>query len=476
MNTMAQYSGSPSRSARLGAATAIAAGTALFLAAIPALADGGPHVKTVNNGSSTLTADSCAGCHRAHTAQGALLLTTDEEALCLTCHGTLGTGATTNVEDGVQYTAVNNGTYGGDTGPVLGALRGGGFVHARIDSSNAARVLTCVDKSTSCRLGELAKVRALAAGAPVTSAHLNLPENGLSLPQVAWGNGAVSLTENVGPTVILGCASCHNPHGNGNYRILNPIPAPEVSSGTFTPVASPGVSVTDGTLPGATDGARNYTIIQTQGGTGTLLASQAATAAGTAGATSGDYWHRTVPWNTNQSSSNTAYWDAPNGNPATFNGQINAWCATCHSRYTTSAISGYGTTGSGASRVSITGVPNGNAIDYFALYGSASSSGGGSYDHASGDAVFMYRHPTTGNKSCTTCHVAHGSNALMPGTGGVGDPNFSKNFPYPGGTIISQSSRLLKVDNRGTCQLCHDPTSTTVAGDYTGPLPKPGVP
>ena len=46
----------------------------LFLAAVPALADGGPHVASVNSGVSSLTADSCAGCHRAHTAQGAMLL------------------------------------------------------------------------------------------------------------------------------------------------------------------------------------------------------------------------------------------------------------------------------------------------------------------------------------------------------------------------------------------------------------------
>ena len=44
------------------------------------------------------------------------------------------------------------------------------------------------------------------------------------------------------------------------------------------------------------------------------------------------------------------------------------------------------------------------------------------------------------------------------------DGDFSKVYPYPGSTSgspnISPSSRLLKVDNRGTCQLCHDPTGT----------------
>ena len=361
-----------------------------------------------------------------------MLLRSSEEDLCLTCHGTLGTGATTNVEDGVQYTAVNNGTYSGDTGPVLGALRGGGFVHARIDSSNAARVLKCGDKTTSCYIGQWAKVRALATGAPVTSAHLNLAENGLDLPQVAWGNGAPNTGP--GPAVILGCATCHNPHGNGKYRILNPIPAPDVSSGTFTAVASPGSSVTDAALPGTGAGPRNYTIIQTPGGTGTLLASQAATARGSAGATSGDYWHVRVPWNP---SSGLGTADAPNGISASFNDQIRGWCKACH-------------------------------VQYHSEY---------AYDpNPSGDELYKYRHVTTGRLACTTCHVAHGSNAQMPGTGSLTDPNYSMNFPYPGGTIISASSRLLKVDNRGTCQLCHDPTHTVTPGTYTGPDPTPGVP
>src|SRR3990172_5827071 len=95
----------------------------LLLAALPALADGGPHVSTINNGSLGINADSCAGCHRAHTAQGPYLINAaDEEALCLTCHGTASTGSTTDVMTGVQYALA--GRTGGTT---LGALRGGGF-------------------------------------------------------------------------------------------------------------------------------------------------------------------------------------------------------------------------------------------------------------------------------------------------------------------------------------------------------------
>ena len=103
----------------------------LFLAAIPAFADGGPHVAATNSGVSTLTPDSCAGCHRAHTAQGQYLINQPtEEDLCLGCHGTAVMGATTSVMDGVQYALGSDGLR--DENSWAGALRGGGFDMAHI--------------------------------------------------------------------------------------------------------------------------------------------------------------------------------------------------------------------------------------------------------------------------------------------------------------------------------------------------------
>ena len=79
----------------------------------------------------------------------------------------------------------------------------------------------------------------------------------------------------------------------------------------------------------------------------------------------------------------------------------------------------------------------------------------------------MFQHRTRGEsgRSCTTCHVSHGSNAVMDGT-------YSSTFTYPDGAA-SASSRLLKVGNRGTCQLCHEPTGTATAGDQFPPAPYP---
>ncbi len=137
----------------------------------------------------------------------------------MTCHGTTGTGATTDVMSGIQYrpsppTAPSR-------APQLGALRSGGFVQARIGSSTPARIFRYGSAA-----GVWGKVSVSATSGDVTSAHLNLTENGLTAPAVAWGNGAIAATANAGPTVSMTCASCHNPHGNGQYRILNPCPFP----------------------------------------------------------------------------------------------------------------------------------------------------------------------------------------------------------------------------------------------------------
>ncbi|MEO5965037.1 MAG: cytochrome c3 family protein [Candidatus Limnocylindrales bacterium] len=414
----------------------------LFLAAIPALADGGPHSVAKNSGAgtgSTLTSDSCAGCHRAHTGQGSnLIAAPNEEALCFTCHGTAGTGATTNVEDGVQYTLANPIVNGNLRGTELGALRGGGFKLARIGSTDPYRLSYNSGRATTAWPGGApsfhVKVSPLAAGAPVTSAHIALTGTAVVAKGIAWGNGAISATANAGTALSLECTSCHNPHGNANYRILVPIPtgpAPFVAATTA-------VNVTDDTAN--VDNLRNYTVIQTKGGTGTLTAAQVAAIAGVT-STSGDYFRRAVPWYTGEDltvapPAGTYANDAPNGHaetaaglPATtsFNRQITNWCATCHTRYMTAYDQG---------------LPQ---------------------QTDSGDATFKYRHGTA-RTACTVCHVAHGSNALMPG--GT-QTNFSGSFPYPdnvGSSDLSGSSRLLKVDNRGTCQMCHDPTGTVGYG------------
>lgn len=410
----------------------------LLLAAVPVLADGGPHVANVNNGTQGINADSCAGCHRAHTASGPYLITAaSTEALCLTCHGSAGVGATTDVTTGIQYkVALTTGSTGQDaTDPsvVLGALRGGGFVTARI-GSGTGEVTRHTGADTGHGPANYTLVPALAAGQPVTSAHLALEGSGLTPQNIVWGNGDFTMTAYAGTDVsgtnALECTTCHNPHGNGQYRILNPVPSMTATSGTKFLAATADVTVADDTTnSGVGDETRNYTIHQTQGGTGTLTAAQVEDLG--VSATSGDYFHRKVPWNAttpDSSATLSSAQDAPNGDAANFDTQINAWCASCHTRYM--------------------------------------ATGSRPYLNSSGDAIFNYRHSNTKDKPCTTCHVAHGSNATMDGT-------YSANEPFPGQTVTAAvgDSRLLKIDNRGTCQACHDPTGTVTTGTQLGPTP-----
>ena len=434
--------------ARSAVGAALVLGAWLFLAAMPVAADGGPHIAAANSGASTLTSDSCAGCHRAHTAKGEYLLNqASEEDLCLGCHGAASAGATTSVEDGVQYAISTTTGLRGAT--LLGALRGGGFVNAAIDSGDPARQL--VSGALSSSDDQLAKVQVrlddvdAVAGAPVTSAHLNLASNGLTAPGVAWGNGSIGLGDSgPGPAVTLGCATCHNPHGNGQYRILNPVPTPVGPGFVPVPVAANILdSPVDNPDPAESD-TKNYTVIQVRGTPGTpstyLFYADDVIDAGY-GPETGDYWHVRVPWNTASTATNGS--DAPNGVPANrtggfiaFNTQMTNWCSACHTRY-------HETSG----------------------------------DTPTGDDVFAFRHETIDNRACTTCHVSHGSNARMEGP-------FARSQPFPNGDVPAYSingatgdSRLLKVDGRGTCQLCHDPTYTAYPSTpYTGPIPVPGVP
>jgi predicted CXXCH cytochrome family protein len=389
-------------------------------------------VAAANSGVSTLTADSCAGCHRAHTAQARYLLAEEEEDLCLSCHGSQGVGATTDVELGIQYkVALAPGSAGQGTANtvIAGALRGGGFVQARINSSDPTRVSYPRLSNGSPVASFSSLVPVAAAGAPVTSAHMKFADaTGVVSQGRVWGNGPLGTAGAGAAPVSLSCGSCHNPHGNGQYRILNPVPAPVSETGTtpaFVP-AGTGVVVTDAP---ATNETRNYTVKQTPGGTASLLLSQVSGSP----ATDGDYWRRYVPWN------GVPTWDAGTGTviPATgtsgdrpnglntWERQVSRWCAACHTRYDAPT---------------------------------------GSWGVDSGDDIYMYRHgiyrtgaTETASTECTQCHVSHGSNALMPGS-------FSNAYPYPhtpGTTAVtSASSRLLKVDNRGTCQQCHDPTGT----------------
>ena len=240
-----------------------------------------------------------------------------------------------------------------------------------------------------------------AVSAPTTSSHIADGSTG-----TAWGNGAIGSGAGAAG-FSLSCASCHAPHGAGTYRMLRPIP---LDSG-----ATVGVTVTN-------EVNKIYTVSDTCEKSGNQYFGEGYQIFGCD--VSGETWSGL---------------DGPEA-------QLSDWCVQCHTRYMNAPVSGDSTAGS----------------------------------QSSGDAIFDYRHrtrdtpvvcgdachydpvsrPFTINTwggpmwkhrlSCMTCHVAHGSSAKMGGYAG--------NVAWPTGATIpggNARSSLLRVDNRGMCQLCH---------------------
>jgi len=299
-----------------------------------ASANGGPH------GGYTATTDACAGCHRAHTASGAkLLVASDTTALCITCHGASGNGADTNVEDGYFVATRSASTIGeANTTNSNGVLLGGGFTNYK--------------------------------GAAVTSKH-DVGIGGATAGTDAWGNGVnrgVAAAMSGGAS--LSCASCHDPHGSPNYRIIK-----ETVNGNAVTVAQ----VDEGSAN------KDYDTEQWGDGQSNVCAAchsayhvqSAGSGSDSAVAANGGYAHRVgMPWN----------YLGVNVNPET------------------------------------TGYTDGNSVTVTVPLATT----------AGGDTV-----------ECQTCHLPHGTSAAMTG------------FANGANSATTNDSALLRLDNRGVCEACH---------------------
>lgn len=171
-----------------------------------AYANFGPH------GGFATDTDSCAGCHRAHTSfstvtwedtagndHSALLVSSASTVLefCYACHGDDAPGAATNVESGVFDTGPTSGvgsppgSYAYVSASQFNApLNGGGFAEAAYTVENSTTVIT----------------------AAVTSMH-DMDKGADTDPMWGAGSSAPAGTDNT-------CTSCHDVHGSSNYRLL----------------------------------------------------------------------------------------------------------------------------------------------------------------------------------------------------------------------------------------------------------------
>ena len=380
------------------------AAAAFFIGAVPAYADNGPHVSTATNTATTGVKISdagqgrCASCHRAHTARAAYLLNaTSEESLCYSCHGDGGTGATTDVQSGIAFDAASKTTYPNGTTltvnrgtSVVGALRGGGFEKAALGTGQATKEIY-FNASRNSYSSRNQLIPPLTTPEAATSSHLG----GVG---TMWGNGAISSTVNPGKDMSgttatkLECTACHDPHGNGQYRILRPVPSDSGFTTTIAGNTQPGIFIKDTANKVYT--TANYWIA---GDPNAVADTGTTTILGGTSATNPTPVAKTITTTV-----------------SSFQANVAAWCTTCHTRYLAPS---------------------------------------GSWGTNSGDAVFTYRHTgdnvsgdAASNRNCIQCHVAHGTNAQMP----------SSNVEWPAGTTPSSDSRLLRVDDRGVCVMCHN--------------------
>lgn len=483
---------------------ALALGVLLVLAiAATATADNGPH------GGFAATTDACASCHRLHSAKygSNALLIMDPEALCLSCHD--GSGAGTDVVDGVYMQSGSDAFTGVPGSHVEGAdgasLFAGGFTNALMATTWSGATTTnpafdAVSKNTTSTHG-------MSAGATWQ----------LGVAGTVWGSGANGTVGN-GGTWVLECTSCHDPHGNAGYTNLttqtaicdtallaaNPVTEacsvkvnsyrllrwqPQGSGGYSAPATSTNWSGGAFPVSGTTTGwtvPDNYTTLGTEWYTigAQTLAGKMPFAAGDYSAGNGDVVYQPLSSVTSATQSYI---------PAAVNTAF--FCAQCHDRYFNNSklrnntdVSMYCGNPFNATTPPYTGSPlflplqadaDGvapwiNPVDpvrcepVFSAGAGVLTGWGDNGD--SGDTTFMYRHAsgdirisadgataagagTTVSRSCIACHVAHGTTSAMTTKAGTADDPLA--VPPVIGASLAGGSTLLRMDNRSICLRCH---------------------
>lgn len=403
----------------------VAALAMLAVAAVPgiAFANAGPHGGYISN------TEACAGCHRAHTApssitwtdgnnqvKSALLLSTAStlEQFCLTCHDTTGQGAGTNVVDGLYYGT----TYGSNGASLISGPFG------RFDPLSTVSTTQPVDGNNMI----------------VTSSHITTGS------WFAYGGGAFGSTSSVlatgglnggGQQIEMNCGTCHDPHGSSNYRILKDV------------VYGVAVGGYDGSVS-ATDPVPTPYVISNEVGfpVGGFRLHLPNTSIGY------------QPWYTSpqyaKAPTSTVY---PGGDPSK---GMTGWCVGCHTVYATkestyNAADGYGLTNRHRHPMNVPlsnfAGPRSLIVTDLVL----------PLAHTIGEA---HTAPNTlANQSsdwidCMACHNAHGTTATMVGwANNATTNNQAANFgpnTGTGGVPPTGDSALLKLDNRGVCEACHN--------------------
>ena len=417
---------------------------ALALVAIPSVALGNYAI----HGNYVTDTDACAGCHRAHTSvstitwadadtagvnHSALLVTSATEMwqFCYACHDATSQGADTNVQTGIY-----EGTLPGNQ--QFGILNGGGF-----DSLDQT-------PTTSTHMYKGSGWGAYGGGYFGTGANFAADYSNA-------GQGVDAFMTGTGNEIKMDCATCHDPHGSPNYRILKTVVNGN-TVGQYVPTADPDNPDPDGFVSSVEPGwpingfrlhtqypayQPSYTTAMYAKGYDMLVADGSASTG--INATKG----------------------------------MSGWCAGCHNTYLGPVTTHTKTNSLGVS------------TDYQSLastYNAGDGSGLGlRHKHPINVELTTYHGPDKASMivtdqvlplandlselgapsnqasdwiECLTCHRAHGTAAAMIGyasnagaasvvdTDGVARNNFPAQNPVP--------SALLRYDNRGVCERCHN--------------------
>lgn len=425
--------------------------------------------------------DACAGCHRAHTAfadlswtgsdsnQHNALLVSGAQSMsefCYTCHGNGAPGAATNVQGGVLDTAIFGDSQAGPD-QVGNVLNGGGFDTLAFGTPNQRQA---------------------------RSSH-SLETSGSRM----WGSNNRGAGTSPNTYSLLSCNSCHDVHGSSNYRILldsvngytvggyqsfngsgntvaNPLPQPWVLSAEIG-------------YPNGTNGSTDIGFRLHKAYKGQIAGEPAY-----------------QPDYTNAVYSVPPGGDSLSGAPMTpaVNKGMSGWCIACHETYGSKgnatnqpgdvaySVGGADDSGSkvrhlhpvNAALSNFTG-PRGVVVDPNTWYtGWQALKTAGQVTEA---AKFVdlpllhdpsreaegrrYSVDSTGNVTntnsgvtytsddavdCLTCHRAHGTDTIMTGYANSASNAHPAKDTGIGGVQPTNDSALLRANNRGVCERCHN--------------------
>lgn len=420
----------------------IAALALTFMFSGVAYANFGPH------GGYAADTDACAGCHRAHTSFSDVtwssqnpLVTADRSALlvgsasdmsyfCNACHGDDAPGASTNVVSGVFDS--------GPTGPAALAVGGDNDGVTTLYESNSSFDAT-LNGGGFARLPIDASVNSYAAA---TSSH-NMDEGALA---PMWGFGT-SLPDAADMT----CTDCHDPHGSSNYRLLK-----DSLNGT----AVGGYDVNGQPDPFVISAEENYPI----GG-----------------------WFKHEAGAAQMTAYKPNYTQAQYRNNGIGTENISGWCAGCHTAYMIRSDAAEGVTYdyetfiTGESGAGDLGpqefhrhpmnvtleAGTGTFADTLVLNTLVVTDTVlplefGSYSEHTEDEFRAGNWAFNDYLGCLTCHRAHGVSSSMSGWAEASlDATVATNWypvltPGSGGVEPVDDSALLRADNRGVCERCHN--------------------